>query len=123
MECRDPVTRFEDQWKKLGVFFAFMRRVTMSISKSKLGIALLNVPAILLIAGCACKASTCRTVAMTTHEPPVATAAVVAQLLPSDAKPGECYAKVFVPEQFESRTESVCTREASERLEIVPAKY
>jgi hypothetical protein len=61
---------------------------------------------------------------MTTNEPSVATTTMaVAQLLPPDARPGECYAKVFIPEQFESRTESVCTRQASERLEIIPAKY
>jgi hypothetical protein len=43
--------------------------------------------------------------------------------LPSNAKPGECYAKVWVPPEFKTTTERVLVREASERLEIVPAKY
>jgi hypothetical protein len=47
----------------------------------------------------------------------------VAELLPPNAQPGECYAKVFVPEEFETVEETVCIREASERLEIIPARY
>lgn len=67
-------------------------------------------------------------------------------LLPPNAKPGECYARVFVPPAYETRTErilakpsykkldpeparyewqeqTVTVKEASERLEIVPATY
>jgi len=43
--------------------------------------------------------------------------------LPLNAVPGECYAKVFIPPQFATVSERMCTREASERLEIVPAQY
>lgn len=40
-----------------------------------------------------------------------------------DAKPGECYAKVVTPAQFETRTEEVIVQESSERIETVPAVY
>ncbi len=43
--------------------------------------------------------------------------------LPSYAKPGECYARVYVPPRCETVTEQVMTRAASERVEIIPAKY
>ncbi len=40
-----------------------------------------------------------------------------------DARPGECYAKVFVPAQYKTITEEIVTQEASEKIEIVPAKW
>lgn len=43
--------------------------------------------------------------------------------LPPNAKPGECYARVAVPPVYTTSTERVQTREASERVEIVPAQY
>jgi len=43
--------------------------------------------------------------------------------LPSDAKPGECYARFFVAPRCEMVTEQVMTRAASERVETIPAKY
>ncbi len=43
--------------------------------------------------------------------------------LPSDAKPGECYARVFTPPQFKTVTEQVMVKPASERVEVIPAKY
>jgi len=43
--------------------------------------------------------------------------------LPSNAKPGECYAKVFIPPTFKTVTERVLVRDASESIEIIPAKY
>jgi len=43
--------------------------------------------------------------------------------LPANAKPGECYAKVFVPPTFKNVTERVLVRDASETIEIVPARY
>lgn len=46
-----------------------------------------------------------------------------AALLPPQAKPGECYARVFVPPTYRTETKQVVTREKSERLEISPAKY
>jgi hypothetical protein len=43
--------------------------------------------------------------------------------LPPHAIPGECWAKVWVPPTFKTLTEQVLVREASERIEIIPAKY
>jgi len=43
--------------------------------------------------------------------------------LPSNAKAGECYAKVFVPPQFKTVTERVLVRDASESIEVIPAQY
>ena len=44
-------------------------------------------------------------------------------LLPPDAKPGECYARVFVPPEYTTITEQVLKEGASEKIEIIPAKY
>jgi len=46
-----------------------------------------------------------------------------AEMLPPNAKPGECYARVFVPATYSTETAQVITREASERVEIIPARY
>jgi hypothetical protein len=43
--------------------------------------------------------------------------------MPSYAKPGECFARVFVAPRCETVTEQVMTRAASERVEQIPAKY
>ena len=43
-------------------------------------------------------------------------------LLPPNAKPGECYARVLVPEQYQTTTQRVLKREGSEDVEIVPKK-
>jgi hypothetical protein len=43
--------------------------------------------------------------------------------MPSYAKPGECYARVFVAPRCETVTENVLDRAASERVEQIPAKY
>jgi len=43
--------------------------------------------------------------------------------LPSDAKPGECYARFFVAPRCETVSEQVIDRAASERVETIPAKY
>jgi len=103
----------------------------MSITRMKVGVALLCIPTILMIGGCACcRASRCHAEApirevdaAPIQETPAPAEALVAQDLPPNAKPGECYAKVFVPEEFGTKSETVCVREASERLEIVPARY
>ncbi len=39
------------------------------------------------------------------------------------AKPGECYAKVMLPAQYQSKEEKVLVREAAEKIETIPAKY
>lgn len=44
-------------------------------------------------------------------------------LLPPDATPGECYARVFIPPRYSTITENVLTQGASEKIEIIPAKY
>ncbi len=44
-------------------------------------------------------------------------------LYPPNAKPGECYARVLIPEKYETHTEKVLVKEAGERIEVVPAKY
>jgi hypothetical protein len=44
-------------------------------------------------------------------------------LLPPQAKPGECYARVSVPPAYRTVTEEVLKRGSSERVEIIPAKY
>ncbi|MDH4069909.1 MAG: peptidoglycan-binding protein [Ignavibacteria bacterium] len=46
-----------------------------------------------------------------------------APLLPPDAKPGECYARVFIPPTYETVEEELLEKQASERVEIVPATY
>lgn len=43
--------------------------------------------------------------------------------LPSTASPGECFAKVFIPPRTKTVSERVCIKEASERLEVIPAQY
>lgn len=47
----------------------------------------------------------------------------VATLLPPDARPGECFARVLVPEVYESSEERVLVRAASHRIEVIPARY
>lgn len=44
-------------------------------------------------------------------------------LLPPNAKPGDCYARVWVPATYETKEEKVATRDASENMTIVPATY
>ncbi len=44
-------------------------------------------------------------------------------LLPADAKPNECYARVFVPPTYKATTERVLKHDAAERLEVIPARY
>ena len=44
-------------------------------------------------------------------------------MLPPHAKPGECYARVWVPPKYKTVTEKVLKKEASSRYEVIPAKY
>jgi hypothetical protein len=44
-------------------------------------------------------------------------------LLPPNARAGECYARVWVPEVYETRMEEVLVHEAYETVEIVPPVY
>ena len=44
-------------------------------------------------------------------------------LTPPDAKPGECYARVVLPAQYETVEEQVMIKEPSEQIEIIAAEY
>ena len=44
-------------------------------------------------------------------------------LLPPNAKAGECYARVWVDPTYRTLTKTITTQEASEKVEIIPAKY
>ena len=39
------------------------------------------------------------------------------------AKPGQCYAKVMLPAQYQAKEEKVLVREAAEKIDTIPAKY
>lgn len=57
---------------------------------------------------------------------PVAAGAVSGMaddLLPPNATPGQCYARIWIPPKFETTTETVETKPAGERLEVIPASY
>lgn len=43
--------------------------------------------------------------------------------VPPNAKPGECYSRVFTPATYEQRQEQVLLSPASEKIEVVEAKY
>lgn len=64
--------------------------------------------------------------AMTSQPAPAAPTAVMTaggDLLPPNAKPGECYARIFMPPKFKKVTERVLAKAEGERLEVIPAKY
>ncbi len=44
-------------------------------------------------------------------------------MLPPQAKPGECYARAWVPPKYKTITEKVLKKEASSRYVVIPAKY
>ncbi len=54
---------------------------------------------------------------------PAAVATDDGHMLPPNAKPGECYARVWVPPKYKTITEKVVKKEASSRIEVIPAKY
>lgn len=45
------------------------------------------------------------------------------KLLPPEAKPGECYARVFIAGTEKRVANKVLVKEATEKLEVVPAQY
>ncbi len=60
----------------------------------------------------------------------IATAAVIGPafaeevaLLPPGAKPGECYTRIYVPPQYETKVEELVVADGSEHVEIIPAEY
>jgi len=46
-----------------------------------------------------------------------------AELLPANANAGECYARVFAPPRYQTSTVRVLSRQASQRVETIPATY
>ena len=50
-------------------------------------------------------------------------AANAGDLLPPNAAPGECYARVWVEPTYLTRTEQVLAREASTKINVIPAQY
>ncbi len=44
-------------------------------------------------------------------------------LLPPNAKPGECYARVLIPSKYSVKTERVIKKPASYRVQVMPPKY
>lgn len=48
---------------------------------------------------------------------------VTTELLPPDAKPGQCYARAFVPPTYKSESVRVLKNEASQRVSTTPARY
>ena len=44
-------------------------------------------------------------------------------LLPPGAKPGQCFTRLWVAPQYDTISERILVEEASERVEIIPAKY
>ena len=54
----------------------------------------------------------------------VLTAPTIAQdLPPGDPLPGECFARVIVPAQYETSTETIVTKQASEEIRKIPARF
>ena len=45
------------------------------------------------------------------------------EMLPPNARPGECWARVWKAPTYKTVTERVLTKQASERLEVIPAEY
>lgn len=45
------------------------------------------------------------------------------ELLPPEARPGECYARVFIPAETKRVENKVLVKEATEQLEVIPAVY
>jgi len=68
-----------------------------------------------------CGKTTSQTTVVTT--PTVTRTVSASNDLPPNAKPGDCYAKVFFPPKFETVTERICVKPASERIEVIPAEF
>ncbi|MDH5514175.1 MAG: peptidoglycan-binding protein [Gammaproteobacteria bacterium] len=45
------------------------------------------------------------------------------ELLPPNAKPGECYARVWVPAKYKTLSKQMLVKEADQKVDIIPAKY
>lgn len=49
--------------------------------------------------------------------------ALAGDLLPPNAAPGECYARVWVEAEYTTRSEQVLSSEASTKIAVIPAQY
>ena len=45
------------------------------------------------------------------------------ELLPPNAKPGECYARVWVPATYGTKSKQMLVKDADKRVDVIPAKY
>jgi hypothetical protein len=54
---------------------------------------------------------------------PAAAAAPSQDGVPPDAKPGECYARIYTPPELKTVTEKVERKPASKKIQIIPAKF
>ncbi|MBT8122907.1 MAG: peptidoglycan-binding protein, partial [Gammaproteobacteria bacterium] len=50
-------------------------------------------------------------------------AATGGELLPPNAQPGECYARVWVPAKYKTLSKQMLVKEAGQKVDIIPAKY
>ena len=50
-------------------------------------------------------------------------AGVTGDMLPPNAQPGHCYARVLIPAEYSQGSETVTARAASQRIDVIPAKY
>jgi len=89
----------------------------------KIMCTMLGCSALLALAGCECGKAKAEVTTVRTTPTETTKTVYVNNDLPPSAQPGECYAKVFIPPKTKTTTERVCIREASERVEIVPAEY
>jgi len=48
---------------------------------------------------------------------------VTTDLFPPNAKPGECYARIFIPSKYTYETETVLVHDPKETIKIIPARY
>src|SRR5262245_56294668 len=108
---------------------SFEEGLRMRTNVIRIGTAVLFAVVLLANYGCCHKPECVKTVVAPPPPPPPAPvnpcgpATGELPALPPNAKPGECYAKVYVPATYKTVTERVLVREASERLETVPAEY
>lgn len=50
-------------------------------------------------------------------------AGVTNDMLPPNAQPGHCYARVLIPAEYTQGSETITARAASQRIDVTPAKY
>ena len=47
----------------------------------------------------------------------------ISSLTPPNAKPGQCFTKIFTPAKYRTVTEKQLAEEASQKIEVIPASY